>query len=174
MIRILGRLTVVAAAILLLVGCGENTVKLDPPDVKYGEDISEMGMFVVDPRYTVAALPQEGDWILFDDIGELFKYHDRFPGTRFRATWVNDYHTQQWTHAEDAWYVQSPGLKTPMGWGVAAFADEAEAHAFQTGQGGTMMTWDEAQARAWDTPPAPHDEVHTATPEATPSTHDHG
>ena len=39
--------------------------------VSYNEDISEMGMFVVDPRYTVAALPGESDeWLLFDDIGE--------------------------------------------------------------------------------------------------------
>lgn len=147
--------------VLLLVGCGgDDAVSLDPPEVSYGQDISEMGMFVTDPRFTVAALPDEGDWILFDDIGELFKYQDRFPEKEFRATWVNDFHSEEWLKAEDAWYLQSSELNSPMGWRVAAFKSKDDALAFQAEHGGDLMTWDEASAIEWTDPPAPGTHSH--------------
>lgn len=150
-----------AAALLVLVACGgEDKISLDPPEITYGEDISEMGMFVTDPRFTVAALPEEGDWILFDDIGELLKYYDRFPGTEFQVTWVNDFHTEEWLKAEDAWYLQSSEFNSPMGWQVAAFANEDEALAFQAEYGDELMTWDEANAIEWTDPPAPANQGH--------------
>ncbi len=162
------------AALLLLTGCGGDEVSLDPPEIAYGEDISEMGMFVVDPRYTVAALQGNDEWLLFDDIGELLKYHDRFPDTEFQVTWVNDYHTEEWLKAEDATYVQSTAFNSPMGWQVAAFEHEEEAHELHLEHGGEMMTWDEAMEREWTDPPAPgemSDHNHgTATPDAG---HDH-
>ena len=41
-------------------------------EINYGVDMAEMGMPVVDPRFTVATLPDDSDeWLLFDDIGEF-------------------------------------------------------------------------------------------------------
>lgn len=172
------RILISAMAVLLLLavaGCGKEKVSLDPPSIKYGEDISEMGMAVVDPRFTVAALPEkDNSWILFDDIGELLKYHDRFPDVKFRATWVHDYLTEEWIHAEDAWYVESAGFTTPMGWLVGAFAKESDAQAFLTEHGGTMMTWAEANARQWVDPPAPDDPIYAGSAASPTAGHDHG
>ena len=157
--RSLASAAIAALVLALLAGCGGDAVSLDPPEISYGEAISEMGMFVTDPRYTVAALPEEGDWILFDDIGEMLKFHDRNPGTEFRATWVHDYHSEEWLKAEDAWYVQSAGFTTPMGWMVGTFADEEAARSFQAMNGGEVMTWEEATTREWTDPPAPDDPI---------------
>lgn len=145
------------AALLTLSACGgDNEISLDPPTVRYNEDISEMGMFVVDPRYTVAWLPDEGDWVLFDDIGEMFKYRVvRFPDAEAKVIWVNDYHDQKWLKAEEAWYVETTEINSPMGWGVAAFRDEAAARQFQAETGGELMTWQDVLNAAWDAPPAP-------------------
>jgi|GEM_PF-689911 len=151
------RLVAALIALLLLVGCGGDKTSLDPPDIAYGEDISEMGMFVVDPRFTVAALSQDDEWILFDDIGELLKYHDRFPDTDFQVTWVPDYHSESWIEAEDAWFLQSPGFNTPMGWMVGTFEHEDEARTFMEEHGGDLMTWQEANDLEWTDPPAPAD-----------------
>lgn len=163
-------LRLVAAVVLavFLVACGSEEQDLTPPDIAYGEAISEMGMFVVDPRYTVAALPEEGDWILFDDIGEVFKYRGGRPDQTFRAIWVNDFHDQTWLDAEDAWYLQSPGLHSPMGWGVAAFAEEAAAREFQGEFGGDLMRWSDAANRDWIDPPAPN-YFSPASPAASPA-----
>lgn len=163
------RLGLIAMVLFVsLAACGDDDVSLDPPEVKYGEDISEMGMFVVDPRFTVATLPDGTDaWLLFDDIGELFKYRDTHPDTGFQVIWVNDYHTEEWLNAEDAWYVESTGVNSPMGWGISAFENEDEAAAWHDEHGGEMMTWDEADARTWTAPPAPMDHSgHEATPQA--------
>ena len=150
-----------AIAMLVLAGCGgSGGNNLDPPEITYGEDVSEMGMFVTDPRYTVAALPEEGEWILFDDIGELFRYRVRHSEQAFQATWVNDYHSEEWLAAEDAWYLQSVDLSSPMGWGVAAFRDEDAARAFQVEHGGELMTWADTGGREWTDPPAPEGVEH--------------
>jgi copper chaperone NosL len=162
-----GRILLVGLlAILALAACGKDEVSLDPPEVKYGEDVSEMGMFVVDPRYTVATLPEdEEEWMLFDDIGELFKYRDTHPDAGFQMIWVNDYHSKEWLKAEDAWYVESPGVNSPMGWGISAFEKEDEATAHHEEYGGPVMTWEDADARKWTAPPAPEDHAdHGATP----------
>ncbi len=159
-------------ALLVLTACGGDEVSLDPPDITYGEDISEMGMFVVDPRFTVAALQDNDEWLLFDDIGELLKYHHRHPDIEFQVTWVNDYHSEEWLHAEDATYVQSPGFNTPMGWLVGAFESEDDAHAFHLEHGGEMMTWEEATSREWTDPPAPDHSIHDGHDDhATPDDH---
>jgi nitrous oxide reductase accessory protein NosL len=93
--------------------------------------------------------------LLFDDIGELFKYRDTHPEAAFQAIWVNDYHTKGWLTAEDAWYVESPGVNSPMGWGISAFSKEHEARAWHDEHGGELMSWAEADARTWTAPPAP-------------------
>lgn len=82
--------------------------------------------------------------------------------------WVNDYHDEDWLHAEDAWYVESPELNSPMGWGVAAFRDEASAVAMREETGGELLTWEEIEGREWSAPPAPM-AYDKATPSATPT-----
>lgn len=161
----------------VLAGCGgEKKSSLNPPDIKYNVDISEMGMFVVDPRYTAAYLPEKGDWILFDDLGELFRYRvTRFPDNVAQVIWVNDYHDKKWLKAEDAWYLQTTELHTPMGWGLAAFRNEDQARQLHTELGGEILTWSDILARPWDAPPAPDSHGgHTATPAATPASGSHG
>ena len=156
---------------LALAGCGgDKKSSLDPPDVKYNEDTSEMGMFVIDPRYTAAYLPEDGDWILFDDIGELFRYRVmRFPENAIRVIWVNDYHDKAWVNAQEAWYVQSPEINSPMGWGLAAFRSEEAARQMQTDVGGEVMTWNDVLAQTWHAPPAPvTHEQHSPSPDSTP------
>lgn len=165
--------TIFVVAILLAACGGEKEVSLDPPAVKYNEDISEMGMFVTDPRYTAAWLPAEGsDWILFDDIGELFKYRfERFPESQPRVIWVNDYNDQEWLKAEDAWFLMSTGINSPMGWGLAAFRDEASARDRVAEFPGEVFSWSEAAARSWAAPPAPVTYDHDASPEPDSSPH---
>lgn len=146
------------AAALVLAGCGgDDAISLDPPDIEYGVDMSEMGMAVVDPRYTAAVRPEgEDEWILFDDNGEFLKYLQVHPDTSYEVQWVHDFNDEQWVRAEDAWYLESRELTTsPMGWGVATFKDEESAKAAQDEFGGDLYSWDEVRQRTWDQPPGP-------------------
>lgn len=142
----------------VLVACGgDDESRLDPPDIEYGVDMAEMGMPVVDPRYTVAILPEgEEEWILFDDVGEFLKYITTRDDVTYDAMWVHDYSDESWVKAEDAWYLESRELtSSPMGWGVATFKDQESASTAQVELGGDLYDWESVQQETWDRPPAP-------------------
>lgn len=156
----LWRFVVVLISASLLAACGgeDEEARLEPPDIEYNVDISEMGMAVVDPRYTAAALPEgEDEWVLFDDNGELLKYLQNNSGASFDVIWVHDFNDESWVRAEDAWYLESLELtSSPMGWGVATFKDEESARAAQEEFGGDVFDWESVQEETWDQPPGPH------------------
>lgn len=154
------KLSALLVTAFVLVACGgeDDEARLQPPDIEYGVDMAEMGMPVVDPRYTVAALPEESnEWVLFDDVGEFLKYIQT-RSTEFEIMWVHDFNDESWVEAQDAWYLESRELTTsPMGWGVATFKDEESALAAQEEFGGDLYDWESVQEETWDQPPGPHD-----------------
>ncbi len=164
-----GLLSVSLILALVLAGCGGEEQSLDPPDINYGVDMSEMGMPVVDPRFTVATLPEgSSEWLLFDDVGEFLKYYQN-ETQEFRVMWVPDHNTEEWVKAEEAWYVQSDEYcYSPMKWCVAAFESEATAREAQAKFGGELWSWDDVFTTSWDQAPAPHEhgDEQQATPEA--------
>lgn len=157
--RVLWKVVAITLTAIVLVACGgeDEEARLQPPDdIEYGVDMAEMGMPVVDPRYTAAVLPEgEEDWILFDDNGEFLKYLQTQDAS-FDAMWVHDFNDESWVKAEEAWYLESRELtSSPMGWGVATFKDQESAEAAQQELGGDLFDWEAVQEETWDRPPAP-------------------
>lgn len=169
--RILG----IFAVVLLLVSCGGSGDKLDPPDIEYGVDMSEMGMPVVDARFTVATLPEgTDDWLLFDDVGEFLRYYQT-KSDDFQVIWLPDHDTEEWVKTEDAWFVQSEEFcYSPMKWCIASFGDEQRARDAVERFGGEIYSWDNVFDHQWEAAPAPG-ELEGDDPSATPDdSHDHG
>ena len=147
--------TLLGVLAFLLAGCAGQSAETQPPTIRYGRDVSEHGMIISDPRFAAAALPERGDAILFDDIGELLKYLQAHPAN-YRAHYVNDYTTKRWLRAEDARYLLSARINSPMGWGLAACGDDAAARQLQGERGGELLTWAELRSRDWSgRPPGP-------------------
>lgn len=146
------------AAILVFAACGGDNDNLDPPEINYGVDMAEMGMPVVDPRFTVATLPEDEDeWLLFDDIGEFLKYYQT-QSSEFQVMWVPNHDTEEWMHAEETWFLQSDEYcYSPMRWCVAAFDSEDAAHEAHMEHGGEMWSWDTVFDEDWSLAPVPHD-----------------
>lgn len=168
------QLALLSLAVLLVVSaCGGDDDKLNPPEINYGVDMAEMGMPVVDPRFTVAALPEDSDdWLLFDDIGEFLKYYQT-RSSDFQVMWVPNHDSEEWMRAEDSWFVQSDEYcYSPMRWCVAAFESEETAHEAHMEHGGEMWNWDTVFDADWSQPPMPHDHGDDGTPH--PEEHDHG
>lgn len=131
-----------------IVGCTPASSAPQPPTIRYGVDISsECGMIIDDPRFAVAALPTEGDPLLFDDLGDFLSYH-RSHQPSLRAIFVHDYQTQAWVRAEEAWHVASPKIITPMDAGLASFAEESSARAEAAKLGGEVLDWSGILARS--------------------------
>ena len=123
--------TAVTVAAALGVGCGpKDSDPSSPPTLRYGEErCSYCTMSIDDPRFASAWRIPSGSERHFDDIGCMVDSYRRdgpAAGTHF---WVHHYRTEEWMDASVATYVIAPAIKTPMAYGVAAFASPSEATA---------------------------------------------
>lgn len=119
----------IGLTIALAVGGCAGGVPDGPPTVRYGETACETcRMLISEPRFAAAARSIDGEPLVFDSIGCLLRYEQE-RAIVVRHRWVHDYETGEWVDAEEAWFVQSRDLMTPMGDGVVALADQARADA---------------------------------------------
>jgi copper chaperone NosL len=85
------------------------------------------GMLVSEPVFAAAYRAPQGDARVFDDIACLL---EAVSGEKDRSglrLWFHDAATAQWIDGGTAVFVESAGLKTPMGGGFVAYKDEATA-----------------------------------------------
>ncbi len=121
--------------------------ELSPPQIRYGRDTcAECGMILSDSRFAAAAATANGETYLFDDIGCLLIYRQKHQPA-WAAHWVHDLDTQSWLPAESAWYLVSTNVRSPMGYGIAAFANQNAAQQRQTELGGDLLPWEQLLAR---------------------------
>ena len=109
----------------LAAGCTASSV--GPPTIRYGESAcAECRMLINEARYAAAAFTKANEPVVFDSIECLVRYRHRH-GNSLARMWVHDYGADRWLSAEEALYIASPELTTPMGQGVVATASASEA-----------------------------------------------
>jgi len=132
----------------LLLACSPKPEGPQPPEIIYGQEMcSACGMVIDVPRFAAATLLIDGQYLKFDDAGEMLSYHMNHPEDQVAAWFVHDYPSEKWIRGEQAIFVESPSLQTPMGSGIAAFTDRAEAEAFAVERNGKLFTLDEMRAQ---------------------------
>ena len=85
------------------------------------------GMLISEPVFAAAYRAHQADARVFDDIACLL---EAIAGEKDRSglrLWFHDAATSQWIDGGAAVFVESAGLKTPMGGGFVAYKDEATA-----------------------------------------------
>jgi copper chaperone NosL len=130
-----------------LAGCGGSTPEgPQPPAITYGRDnCDECGMSINDPAYAAGTLTAAGPR-LFDDIGDMFIYHRKHTDEVPQAWFVHDYNTKAWVRGEQATYVQSQSIHSPMGHGLAAFESAQGAQVFAgTLTGAKVLSFEDAR-----------------------------
>jgi len=127
--------------ILLLAACASPAVDPnEPPEIMYGEDVCDLcGMIISDERFAAGLVveeePSHYEHRIFDDIGDMVVYAaDTGERLAIVSYFVHDYESREWIDAEQATFVRSKEIRSPMGFGLAAFQERAVA---------------EAQAQAW-------------------------
>lgn len=146
MTRLWGVWSAAVVLMLVLAACAPTSAEPQPPDIAYGHDMCDAcGMIISEARFAGATLTDGGKSLKFDDAGEMFSYHAMHPEETVKAWFVHDYDTQRWIRGETAFFVVSPSLQTPMGTGVAVFADRAAADAFANRANAQVMTLAEAR-----------------------------
>lgn len=133
--------TLVLTLSTTLWGCAPADDGIHPPEIAYGQDVSDgCGMIISDPAYAAASVLKDGTTHIFDDVGDMLKYHFERPDKTVAEYFVHDYQTQEWLTADQAVFVQSDSLVSPMGYGLAAFATREAAEAFASEREGQV--WD--------------------------------
>ncbi|MCL4239853.1 MAG: nitrous oxide reductase accessory protein NosL [Dehalococcoidia bacterium] len=112
------------------------------PEVKLGkQQCARCGMVIADGRFAAAWRDADGKARVFDDPGcMLLDQLELAPaeGTQF---WVADYRDETFIDATLAAYVVSGAIRSPMAYGIAAFATRAAADGALGELGGTVADW---------------------------------
>jgi copper chaperone NosL len=98
-----------------------------PQAIRYGEDVClRCKMIISDKRFAAQYITERGEASKFDDIGCMMDElkEEKKSGVGVLAVYVTDYGTGEWIDAGSAFYIRSPEIKTPMGYGIAAFGSE--------------------------------------------------
>lgn len=143
-------LTLFVPLVLLMAACQSGASIDEPPEIIYGEDVCDRcHMIISDARYAAAYVTETGEVRRFDDVGDMLMYHlDNEEDVHL--FWVHDFESETWLKADDAHFVQSDDLETPMGHGIAACSSREEAQALAAENDGEIFTFtqllDEAAA----------------------------
>ncbi len=127
-------LPLLALALALLAACGQSVNTNEPPEIVYGQDTCDRcNMIISEERYAAAYWTAEGEARRFDDIGGMLAFitEEREEAASY---WVHDFNSVKWIRAEEASYVLDGDLMTPMGFGIAAFADAEMAQMMADGR----------------------------------------
>jgi len=126
---------------LIIAGCSEEK----PPEIQFGMDKCDMcGMIISEKRYAgFYYSTSEKRWKKFDDVGCLAMEAKKEKDVKEGTVYVFDYETEELIKAEEAYYVLSQNIWTPMNTGVLAFKSKEMAEKVASEKGGKVMTFDE-------------------------------
>jgi len=119
---------VLIAVALLLAACQEPPVK--PVDIREQDVCARCKMPIADVRYAAELIDKAGAPHKFDEIGCMVNYIKlKHPSRDFRGTFVMDYDQKQWLKSDEAFFVRSEQIRTPMSGGIVAFREKGRADA---------------------------------------------
>lgn len=101
-------------------------------------------MSVSDPKFAAELVSEKGKVFTFDAI-ECLAAHVATGGEGTPGTaWVTDfYQAGTWVKAEEAFYVRSPALRSPMALNIAAFKTRADFEKAKGEYRGAELRWQE-------------------------------
>jgi copper chaperone NosL len=125
--------------LLATAACSSAATADQPPEIRYGEDACDhCRMIINEPRFAASYVTDSQETRRFDDIGNMMAHYAQYK-ENVSAFWVHDYESEEWLRAEDAHYVVSSDLYTPMGHGVVAFDDAARAQSLAGAHDGHVL-----------------------------------
>ena len=125
---------------------------LGPPEIVLGQtDCAQCGMTVGEERYAAGLVLETpaGERVdkVFDDIGCMSAFVQSQHEGKVLARYVKDFNTRQWLAADGACYVRGDGIRSPMGYGFAAFRKKADAQSFGAAKSATVLSTPATDAR---------------------------
>ncbi len=121
-----------------------------PQPINYGSDnCSFCKMTLMDKHYGAEIVTRKGKVYKLDDINCLVKFQKKggLQAAEIAGRYLVDYnHSGVFVPAEQALFLQSDKLNTPMASGMAAFANRNDLDQVIAQTGGAILNWEQVQA----------------------------
>ena len=131
----------VIGLLLLVTACSQ-----EPAEIHYGSDeCAHCKMMITDEQFSSQIVTEKGKAIKFDAIECMAVYHrqnaDDLQGA---IRYVSDYNNpKNWLIAEQAQFVKSEVVNSPMGESLLAFPSQEEAQQHLNEKPGQLLQWTE-------------------------------
>ncbi len=131
--------------IMVLIGLVSASCEIKPKPITYGSDVCQFcSMIIVDDQHGSEVITDKGKVFKFDSIECLLNYSHEVEGTEFAMRLCNHYHEPgELIVLEEASFLISENLPSPMGAFLTAFDTEASAIEAQNKYGGDIYSWGE-------------------------------
>jgi len=117
-----------------------------PAETDFQSDLCAECKMVVTSRSYAAQIVGPGGPLFFDDIGCLVQYErqGKVAADNVHGRFVRSVAGDAWLPVQEAFWVLTRDVRTPMGYGLHAFADQKTADAFRKGKtGAKLLAWNE-------------------------------
>lgn len=119
----------------------------EPQPIHYGQDLcAHCRMTISDERYGAELVMRTGKTHKFDSIECLAGFHEEQEEIheQVHSLWITDFqHPGELMQVEDAFFLHSDNLHSPMGMNLTAFGEQITEEAVLNSFGGHILTWDE-------------------------------
>jgi len=113
-----------------------------PQPIKLGEDVCEYcKMVIADERFAAEVITKKGKVYKFDAIECMVGYYNENEGEIKKAYVINFLNPKEFLIAEEAYYVRSPQIRSPMGMNLSAYRSEEEARRALQVKEGEVLNW---------------------------------
>ena len=131
-----------ASVLLVLVAAACATP--EPQPITYGVDQCDYcRMTITDERYGAELVTRTGLVRRFDSPECLAAYTHEHPEEEVHSRWVTDFRRPpRLIRVEEAYFLHSPNLRSPMGLNLTAFGEAIEQEAVLNSFGGEILSWD--------------------------------
>jgi copper chaperone NosL len=121
---------------------------VEPQPIQLGaEECSHCRMLITDRQFAGQALNTKGRAFSFDAIeclAEWVNAGESVPAAELHSVWVADFaNAETWLAAEDAVFLHSEQVRSPMGMGLSAHPSREAVRRYQSELGGEILSWAE-------------------------------
>lgn len=134
----------IVIAIMLLGACS-----YEPQDIRFGEaECAHCSMIISDPEFAAQMVTDKGRHFSFDAIECMAAYtlEEPYEPAEAKKLWAPEFDDpDNWLLAEEATFLQSDDLPSPMGLHFSAYPSEDMAVSRQEEYGGEVVQWSEVK-----------------------------
>lgn len=135
----MSKLAILTAVTVLFISCSHNEQD-GPSEIFFGEDICDRcKMIISEKEFAAQYRLSEGDTVKFDDIGCMIHYLNEVESRRVESVYVTDYFTGDWINADEANFLWTRNITTPMGYGIISLKDKNKTMRLEKAKDGNYI-----------------------------------